>query len=350
MNGATVVSTDSTESTESTESTTQLSESDMLMASQGITSFSEAELRGEDLVKEPEADKPDETAKETKTGLAEEDKPKEDTEATEETTANSEPQAEKTPKGFVPLAAVHEARGEIRYLKEKLQDVQNQLARKAEPIQTETEVAEDFEVLTDDQFEELADDNPAQAIIYQRKLAAYEASKRAATEQARQQEEFAVEYEAVLNASAEAMEKVAPGIFDKDQPIQKELMDFAETIGFTEDMYYLTNPSTKIILPGETEPLLLGEQAASILGLLVNVKAKTAPQDTTALETKLRTEITAELMKKFKTADPNTFRGINQVPKSDSEIPSGSFAGKVLTTDQLAKLTPAEYERYLAGN
>jgi len=343
-----------TSSPEVTTEVTGQSSIDIVLAQQGITAPTENELRG--IIEESTIETKSETdndiikntedaEKLTKENVTE----KEESKTTESETATSEAQVEKPPKGYVPLAAVHEARGEIRSLKERLQSLEAQLANK--PVKAVEEVhVEDFELLSDDQFEELADDNPAQAIIYQRKLAAYEASKRAAAEQARQQEEFAVEYEAVLNASAEAMEKVAPGIFDKDQPIQKELMDFAETIGFTEDMYYLTNPSTKIILPGETEPLLLGEQAASILGLLVNVKAKTAPQDTTALETKLRTEITAELMKKFKTADPNTFRGINQVPKSDSEIPSGSFAGKVLTTDQLAKLTPAEYERYLAGN
>ena len=339
-----------------------VSEIDSLMAAQGISSVSEAELRGEDIKPsdgsesseaDPAENKETEVPKkEADTENADDPTKSEEAKVTEKKTANSEPETDKPPKGYVPLAAIHEARGEIRSLKEQLQSVQSQLSERAKQVTTtgQEKIADDFEVLSDEQFEELADDNPAQAVIYQRKLAAYEAQQRNAAEQAKQEAEFVRAYDSVIDLSVEAMEKVAPGIFDPDQPVQKELMEFADSIGFTEDLYYLTNPATKIILPGETEPLLLGEQAASILGMLVDVKAKTAPKDTTALETKLRTEITAELMKKFRTADPDTYRSLNQVPKSDLEIPADTTKGKVLTTDQYAKLTPAEQERYLAGN
>ncbi len=335
-----------------------------VMASQGIEGPSDAELRGED-VETPEAKTEEETeAKnepEAKTEESTEVKevkevkevePEEDEVSTEKVTESSDPIAGKPPKGFVPLEAIHEVRGENRYLKEQIQTLQTQMhTLQVKSEEKPVEVADDFEVLTDDQFEDLADDNPAQAAIYLRKLAAHETNQRDAADEVKHQAAFEEAYDNIIDTSVAEIEKVAPGIFDEDSKVQTELMDFAEDLGFTEDLYYLTNPSTKIILPGESEPLLLGEQAASILGMLVNAKSKTAAPDTSALEAKLRTDITAELMKKFKTPDTEEYRGLNQVPKVDGETPElSSLTGKVLTTDQLLKLSDADQEAYLAGN
>lgn len=356
-------------STEETSATENFVEAEIdVMLSQGIEGPSDAELRGEDIDESTDEsidkveDKNDETTdaktEEIETDDKSDDKSKDDdkdeeveTKATEEKPANSEPKATETPKGFVPLAAVHEARGEIKYLKEQLATMQTQVSNlQAKPAE-EAAVEDDFEVLTDDQFEDLADDNPAAAAIYLRKLSVYESKQREAADQVKMQDEFEREYDSILDMSIAEIEKAVPGIYDDNSTVKTELMDFADGLGFTEDLYYLTNPSTKIILPGESEPLLLGEQAASILAMLANAKQKTAPPDNSALEEKLRTEITAELMKKFKTQDTNEFRGLSQVPKTDSETPEpSSFAGKVLTTEQLSKLTDAEYEAYLAGD
>lgn len=330
-----------------------------IMLSQGIEGPSDAELRGDDdSTEETTETKTEETSTEstetdtdtdtdTKTEETEEDKS-----TTEEDTASSEPKVEKAPKGFVPLAAVHEARGEIKYLKEQIQTLQEQMREsRSKPADKDEPADDDFEVLSDEAFEDLAEDNPAQAAIYLRKLNAYEAKQRAKADEQRRTEEFSRVYDAIIDNSVAEIEKVAPGIFDENSTVQKELMEFAGEIGFSEDLYYLTNPSTKIILPGETEPLLLGEQAASILGILVNAKSKMKAPDTSELEKKLRAEITAEVMKKFKHTDPDAYRSINQVPKAESETPdAGSFKGKVLTTKQLEKLSPAEYEAYLAGD
>lgn len=341
-----------------------------VMFSQGIEGPTDAELRGEETTEtETEESKETKTKESTETETEETTKTKtnEETETeeeklktettkkdepkvTEEKTANSEPKTIETPKGFVPLAAVHEARGEIRYLKEQLQTVQDQVRTlQVEPTK-ETKVPNDFEVLTDEQFEDLADDNPAQAAIYLRKLGVYEADQRVQADKAKDLVAFEESYDAIIDNSVAEIEKVAPGIYDEDSGVQKELMEFAESFGFSEDLFYLTNPATKIILPGETEPLLLGEQSASILGMLVNAKTKMAPQDNSELETKLRAEITTELMKKFKTPVTETFRGLNEVSKSDNDIPEEGLAGKVLTTAQLQKLSPAEEEAYLAGS
>jgi len=319
-----------------------------IFLSQGIEGPSEAELRGEDINQEAKTTESEPEVKVEEEVKANESE--EETETTEENTANSEPKVEKTPKGFVPLAAVHEARGEIRYLKEQVAQMQEQLKAASTPKSEVKDVGPEFEVLSDEDFEDLAEDNPAQAAIYLRQLSAYESQQRAKADEERRQAEFAQAYDNIIDTSVAEIEKIAPGIFDEDSTVQKELMEFADTLGFSEDLYYLTNPSTKIILPGETEPLLLGEQAATILGVLVNAKTKTKAPDTSKLEAKLREEITAEVMKKFKNSS-ESYRGLNQVPKAQGGTPEpASFADKVLTTEQLLKLSPAEYEAYLAGN
>lgn len=319
-----------------------------VMASQGIEDISDADLRGEEVSE----DKTDEVAKDEETTEVKEEETNEETEVTEEVSANSEPETKETPKGYVPLEAVHQARGEIKYLKEQLHAVQNQVqSLQSKPTEKEAEVPDTFEVLTDDEFEFLAEDDPTQAAIYLRNLNVHESLQRDAEQSERQREEFNRDYEAIIGTSVEAIEKVVPGIYDEGSEAGQELMDYGESIGFTDEMYYLTDPTTKIILAGESEPLLLGEQAAEILGMLVTAKSKSVPQDSTELEAKLRTEITAELMQKFKTPDSEEFRGLNQVPKSDSETPEpSSYTGKVLTTDQLLMLTDKELDAYLAGD
>lgn len=336
------------------------SELSSLIAAQGISEIPDADLRGEDDVPAMSTDEPPADDDTSKVDSPPTDAPpavddtKTEGDPTDVPPASSEPQG-KTPKGFVPLAAIHEARGEIRALKEQIAALT--AAKQPTPPATseapEVPTVPEFEVLSDAAFEELAEDNPAQAAVYLRKLALHQEAVRAAEAAKVSQESFKVAIDRIIDSSVEAMEKVAPGIFAEDGAVRSELMEFGNTLGFTEDLYYLTNPSTKIILPGESEPLLLGEQAASILGLLVNAKAKLAPPtDEAALRERITAEVTAELMKKFKTAGQtgSTYRGLNEVSRSGHDIPQESLKDKVLTAEQLAKLSPEAYEAYLMGN
>jgi len=155
------------------------------------------------------------------------------------------------------------------------------------------------------------------------------------------------------------MEEFVPGLFDEGSKASEELAAFANDLGFTDDMYYLTNPQTQIILPGETEPLLLGEQAASIIQTLATARTRINDlKETTVDKDKLREEITkeveanlrktieGELLAKFKTgSDESAFRSLTSVPSSETP----EFAGKVLTEAELARLPETEQELYLAG-
>ena len=109
-----------------------------------------------------------------------------------------------------------------------------------------------------------------------------------------------------------------------------------------------------MILPGESEPLFLGDQAASVLKVLVSAKdqlgkkvAKMEPEDLKKLEKKIRTEVETELLKKFKTDKDATFKSLQQLSKSKDKQ---DFGTEVLSDGQFSKLSDEEQERYLSGS
>ena len=266
------------------------------------------------------------------------------------------------PKGYVPLAAVKEAREENRYLKDQISQMNNRFDTLAKPgDKPEAKTDPDFEVLSKADYATLAEDDPGAALIYQHDLISHNESIRAQADDARNAEYAAEETQNIIDTATEAMEKVAPGIFEDGSEVQAELMTFAEELGFSDDMYYLTNPSTQIILPGQTETLLLGDQAASILSVLVSAKNKissaskvTAETDATKatevaeLTASIRKEVETELLAKFKKETGTEFKSLTSIPKSKD----GREFSKTdnLTEAQLAKLPADEYERYLSGS
>ena len=104
-------------------------------------------------------------------------------------------------------------------------------------------------------------------------------------------------------------------------------------------MFYLTNPATKIILPGETEPLLLGEQAAHMIKFLATVKG--LKPDTDSIRQQLESEILAKLKK------PGSYVPLDAIPSAKDSQPV--IPGKILSDAEYAKLSPAEQEAYLSG-
>jgi len=318
---------------------------DVVVQQQGLTEVSEAELRGEseDSTGEQSANpEPSEKSKE----------PEENEEANQ--AILDKVKADKVPKGFVPLAAVHEVRGENKYLKEQIASLSAKIeslsktAVNVAPPTAEPSEFESFEQLSDSEFLELASDSPSEALLYMNKLNKFQEFTRQKAESERavqsQQEYLASIYE----KTNLQMEEVVPGIFDPESPTASEFRDFAVDLGFTEDMFYLTNPATRVILPGETEPLLLGDQAADFIKLLANAKTKLASTqsvDVNAIRAELRKEIEADIMSKIKSNTP--FRSISDIPSSNNDRPE--FTGKMLSSDEFARLSEKEQELYLAG-
>lgn len=279
---------------------------------------------------------------------------------------------QKPPKGFVKLVALQEARDENKFLKGeiaklKVQAFEAAQAKKPEtqPLVSENEVKEfeNFKQLTEEEFEDKFEDDQSGGLKYLQKLSKFQDFQRRQTDQQLQEansqrelEAIALELQNVYDTTAEQMETILPGIFD-DSAVQTELSDFAADIGFTDDMFYLTNPETRIILPGETEPLVLGEQAADILKVLTTARSKIGEKqqvDTksmreeikTEVEKELRPAIEKELLAKFKKDTGNDFTSIDDIPTSETD---NKFLGKVLTDAEFNKLSDAEQEAYLSG-
>ena len=220
-----------------------------------------------------------------------------------------------------------------------------------------------FDVLSKEAYAKLVEDDPSAALVYQHDLiehneivrtkAAEDLATATADANATAQAEYdQEETQDIVDTALAQMEKVVPGIFGEDSKDHEELLTFADDLGFSDDMFYLTNPATRVILPGQTEPLLLGDQAVSVLQMLVTAKSKLADADKTtdveALTATIRKEVEGELLAKFKKETGQEFKPLTSIPKSEG----GQNFSKVdnLTEAQIAKLPPDEYEAYLAGN
>lgn len=317
-----------------------------VLEQQGLQDISEADLMGD--VPESTENTPahSESSEEDKTPDPVEEE-KEEVKAEEPKKEEEQEEPAKPPKGYVPLAAIHEVRGENKYLKEQLAELKAMLETKAAPPEVQApEVPKefaDFQTLTDAEFQELAVESPAEALVYMKQLGAYQEYQRTLADNEKQQQATEEYLAQVYQAANAEMEKTVPGIFDADSPVAKEFQEYAVGLGFTEDMFYLTNPATRIILPGESEPLLLGEQAAQIVKLLANAKSQ-APKQVD--EAKLRAEIEKEMLTKIKSG--SAFKSLSDVPATSEARPE--FGDKVLTQAQFEKLSEKEQELYLAGN
>jgi hypothetical protein len=304
------------------------------------------------------------------------DDTKDDKSSTESKSASSESKdddskesekddSQKPPKGYVPLAAVQEARNENKFLKEQLKALQESKApakkEEAKEEAPKSNVPDGFKVLSNAEFKELADDDPTEALLYMQNLNIYQEEQRQAQmkEQqealrARDEADNKAKLQSIFNETTKKMEEFVPGLFDEDSKAHEELAEFAKDLGFTDDMYYLTNPETQIILPGDTKPLLLGEQAASVIQTLATARNKinelSKAVDKEAIEkeveARLRKEIEAEFLTKFKkSSSEDEFRSLDQVPSTET----ADFSGKVLSMAELNKLSVAEQEAYLSG-
>lgn len=302
------------------------SEIDTWLSDQGLTDVSEDDLRG-----------------------YEEDDKEETPEVTPAEPVIPEPAPpkaeEKPPKGFVPTQAVKEAREENRYLKEQLKSMQEAIdALKKAPAPAVTE-APVFKELTKAEYLELAEEAPTEAMAYLLELQEHKERIREQKLQEQKQAETASSVTRMLTEAQKAIEEVAPGVFDEESTVQTELVEFAEGLGFTEDLFYLTNPETLIILPGETTPSYLGKQAAKILSVIVNAKKLSGAKPD---ETELRKQIEAEVITKLKTLAPGkTFKSLADVPTS-APVKIKAAAG-VLSEAEMAKLSPDELKQYLTG-
>lgn len=321
-----------------------------VLAAQGLTDISEADLRGPSTTEYTAPSEPkvkETTEKDTEVLVTKED------EVILSEVEESVPV--KAPKGFVPLSALHEVRGENKYLKEELARLSSLATETAELDNLDDGALnasefDDFVELTEAEFTLLAEDAPVDALKYMNKLNAYNAYVQQ-TQYAVQQDAINQEYLSQVYAEASReMEEAVPGLFDVDSEASTEFRDFALSVGFDESMFYLTNPMTRIILPGDTKPVVLGEHAAQIIKVLAQARSLASKPsegsvDLVAIKESMRKEIEAEVMSKIKAG--TSFRSLNSVPDSGETRPE--FADTVLSEAAFLKLSPKEQEMYLAG-
>jgi len=327
-----------------------------VLADQGLEDVSEAMLMGEDVDDPKDDDTKDDDTKDddTKDDDTKDDDTKDDDTKDDDTKDEEESQGVKSeapapkdapPKGFVPLAALHEVRGENRYLKEQMESMRASIEslKTAKPKEeTESTPEDDFKVLTDEEFDELSEEDPKEAIRYMRQLRAHEKIEEEKEYQQYVAEQKEEEAQQIFSQAKALMEETIPGLFDKETGLQAKLAADAEEIGFSDELFYLTNPQTQVILPGAKEPTYLGVQAAKILKVVANA-AKVKPGKEVN-EAELRKTIEAEIMAKIKKG--GSFKSLSDVPKAAQDKFN---RGDNLTEAEFAKLTDAEQEAYLSG-
>ena len=322
---------------------------------QGLTLVSEADLQGPSEPEAPAPTVPTETVVPSEDADKDKDKDKDATPKADAITQEEEPSKDKAeepkvPKGYVPLAAIKEARGEIRNLRSQLATLETELSlARATQVQAESQESfADFKVLSDAEFIELSTENPADALQYTHKLQQYNAHQQRASLQDRLAREQEDAVQTIFEDTRVAMEEALPGLFDEKSSAMPELRDFAESIGFTEDMFYLTDPSTKIILSGETTPLLLGEQAADVIRLLVGIRGKLngASQASQAATETLRQQIEQDVLAKLK-ADTG-FRSLSALPAETQNLerPGDTL---IVSETEFASWPKEKQDAYLRG-
>ena len=357
-----------TEASEQTTDSTVVESSEDVIEIDGMTPVTDDELSGtpdeEETKEEEETEGQEEEETSTESKEAATSESEEDTTETkseeEEVQTEEEEEEVKHPKGFVPVAAVHEARGEIRYLKEQVASlIEKVSAGVQEPVKPAAPVVPpefvDFVELSIKDLEELVLEDPAEAILYTHKLQSFKTHQNTQASVAEALENAERQSQIVVNAAYSRMEEAVPGLFDESSTAGADLATFAKEIGFGTDIFYLTNPSTKIIPPGQTDPVALGEGAASLVELLAGVRTTLDKQNAAPTEEAIREQLTKEitetvqkeLLEKFKTDSPNAFKSLGSA--TGTEQGDSVPASQMLSMEDFGKLSDKDREAYLAG-
>lgn len=335
---------------------------------QGITPPSMEELMGvstpeptEDGQQDPKASAKEESPPESKPASSEPtgDKPKEKAPPAEPAEEVTEKEADKPPKGFVKLQALHEARGENRTLKEQLAELTAQVEAlsKGTPRQPETQPGQDptpppaeFKVLSKEEFAAMKEEDPDVALDYLYDLEQYRIAKAESDRQKEREEQEKQTARTIANNAYARMETTIPGLFDEGSTAAAEFATFAEELGFKNDLFFLTNPSTVVLPPGADKPVLLGEMAADLVDMFAGLKTKLAERGSRreTLREEIRAELETELLEKFKTQGEAAFVSVTDLQGTGGKD-DGDFTGRALTPEEYAKLSPADQERYLSG-
>lgn len=250
----------------------------------------------------------------------------------------------KPPDGYVPLASLHEERNARKTLAAEVERLRRELMAAHEPPAQEAEKdAPEFKILTEAEEDDLMERDIFEYQKYQRALRNYERDQ-----EYRQQATIAEKN--LIAKGYQAIEEAVPGIMSEQSNINEALTRFAHERGL--DSYtlgVLTNPATKVIVPGQKQAVFLGDAAAGLVKLIhqhYTLANNSVPgrQGATreALEKELTPaimeKVTKEVMAKLKTTQPAGYRNIGDVPGKGDIPSSGNYTEndfRNMTEDQL---------------
>lgn len=329
----------------------------------------DAELRGE-IVENPESKEPDTS----QPSGEEEKKPEVKEESVDDSKSKEEPKEEpkkdepkeegdkptKPPEGYVPTAALKEERYLRKQLASELENLRAEF-KAFRDISTKQDEPE-FKILSEAEFDQLVSEDPHEAIKYTKKLNEYENQQkelRAAQEKEKAQREWE---QSVVEKAVQRIATEVPGIYDEDAPINSEITAFANENGLSPAyLSVLTDPRTKLLIPGQKNPIILGEGASELISMIHKVYSAKGKDSRGAIEKELRTAFDTELSEKLaakekevtervtkevmgKINEQPTYRSLGDAPGSGDTPISGN-----LTEAQFAKLSPEEQRKYLGG-
>ena len=330
--------------------------------------FSEEDLSGvsdepETKKKEDEGEKEEgktktEKTQEPKKGQAKEKETEEESKPAEEESQKVKDKGseDKPPKGFVPLAALRESRELITGLRDDLQTAQKEIAelKKGTATKKQTSEEEEFKILSDEEFDQLAEDDPMEALRYERKLRRFEQAQLIKLQQEEDVKKSASKNQELIDKAIQKVSEAIPEFFDETSNVSDEICGWVEKQGLNDKLIsIISDPATLIWGPDEQKPVILGEGAADIVKILFKVKQeidKADPEKLRAeiekeLREKLTKEISADVLKKVK-SEGAKFVSLDETRGGETEVET---TGSLLTEADYAKLDSKEREKLLGA-
>ena len=289
------------------------------------------------------------------------DKP-EKKEGDDEPEKNNADQPQKPPKGYVPYAALHEKKQEIGFLKEEqhksaetIADLHNQIAileSAPQAMALESDL-KDFKILPVDEVAEMFEMGDGEYVKYMDKKERYEKHVDAKNQIASNLKQADEAYSHGVTEGFGEIEKEYPGIYDEDSTVADDIAKNAIEAGFSEESFFLTDPQTKIILPGTNQPIALGGHALDVLKLISQSgnntvdEATLRKQITEELTPKITEQVQTTLLKKMK-ANPSGSESLADLPAAAGE--EGAHGGVPEPTDaQILGMTEVQKNKWLQG-
>jgi hypothetical protein len=316
----------------------------------------------------------DKTGEEADEKKADEEKPPEDAEEkpadgakseadkqkAEEPEGKDESKDEKPPEGFVTIKALQDERRKRREVSAEVRALEEQFRVLQEEKSAVKDEADDkatgFEVLSDDEFDQLAEDDPPAATKYLKALREHEKRVADIDKQKAEREAFQRDSYERIQKCVDRIEKAVPGIYDEDSEVNSTLFDFVASHGLDENFVnVMTDPGTRIILKdgaGKDRMYLLAEGAASFIEMINNLHGKMAAADPEAvkkslrgeLEKELRESITKEILDKMKSSGSPSTLSLGDLPGAEDKPASG-----VISEAQYARMSAEQRKKALGG-